>query len=343
MKRWIARTVAGLSLLGLFYACPGVSWADNISQINGIAAKDTSSSLTWRHVLAIPSNIFGTGAFATSASRYLSGSYSVVAGCTGINCTSLAAASVLAPNGDGFLSGNQSLMTIAHLYVSDPATGPPFNWNRLRSGLANTDPNGYLNVILRSRTGQTWQSDGIADNQNPTITNGWFNTLRFGVGVGGNVFKVVNNGFLSGGAEQNICDNCQAVVPWVATGVVDAGSGRNVSSPWTGEAIQGRTLFNSQTTGAADTAVVVTITGVAGERGHLFSVDARCSAGTSGLTVADAATTRWSTAATQVSTTNFVKQWNPALTMTTANNLVITLATCGAGNTGTLMVQADQY
>jgi hypothetical protein len=103
------------------------------------------------------------------------------------------------------------------------------------------------------------------------------------------------------------------------------------------------TVLNSQTTGAANTAVTITLTGTAGERVHVYKLTGRCSAGTSSLTVQDGATTIWSTPAGAVGTSNFTESWNPGLTMTTAANGVVTLAACGVGNTGTLTVQADRF
>lgn len=106
---------------------------------------------------------------------------------------------------------------------------------------------------------------------------------------------------------------------------------------------QAITLANTQTTAAANTAVVVTLTGVIGERWLLHGVDARCSAGTSGLTVeSPAGTTIWSTQAAQVTTTNFNHDWNTSLTANTGIGVVITLATCGVGNTGILIVQSSR-
>lgn len=115
-------------------------------------------------------------------------------------------------------------------------------------------------------------------------------------------------------------------------------------NPWQVVPIQRDTLTNSQTTGAANTAVTVTIAAATDQRAHLYKVAARCSAGTSSLTVQyPSGTTRWSTEAAEVTTVNFTERWNPGLTTTANTAMVITLATCGVGNTGTLMVQADRF
>jgi hypothetical protein len=100
---------------------------------------------------------------------------------------------------------------------------------------------------------------------------------------------------------------------------------------------------NSEATAAANTAVVSTLTVTAVQRGHLFLVNARCSAGTAQLTVADGATTIFSSAATEVGTTSFTKSWPVGLPSSPGNNLVITLTTCGAANTGTLDVQGSVF
>lgn len=111
--------------------------------------------------------------------------------------------------------------------------------------------------------------------------------------------------------------------------------------------IQGGTLSNSQTTGAATTAVVVTLTGIAGFRYHLWSISARCgtAADVATITVAEGATTRYSSAFTQVALVtqnSFDKNWPTGLTIADGANMVITLGACTAG-AGTLIVQADQF
>jgi hypothetical protein len=113
---------------------------------------------------------------------------------------------------------------------------------------------------------------------------------------------------------------------------------------------------NSESTSAANTAVSATIEVPASsafiERAQLFSVSARCSAGSAQLTVKDGGTTNslnnggtqlWSTAATEVGTTTFKFQWNPGLASSPGNGMVVTLGTCGAANTGTLDVQASVF
>jgi hypothetical protein len=102
---------------------------------------------------------------------------------------------------------------------------------------------------------------------------------------------------------------------------------------------------NSEATSVANTAVTTSFAAVSGARVHLWSVSARCSAGTAQLTVKDgvAGTTVWSTAATEVSTTTFRYQWNPALSSAVGNGMDVTLSTCGVANTGTLDVQESQF
>ena len=116
---------------------------------------------------------------------------------------------------------------------------------------------------------------------------------------------------------------------------------------WKGQAfpVQGTNLFNTQTTGAATTAVTVTLTALANARVHIYSVEGRCNtaANTSGITVTDGGTTIWSTVATEVlAANNFVRTWPTGLTAATNSQVVITLAACAAG-TGTLIVQADKF
>jgi hypothetical protein len=107
--------------------------------------------------------------------------------------------------------------------------------------------------------------------------------------------------------------------------------------------VQGNFLFNSSTTGAANTAVTVTITGASGTRVHVYRVSAFCSAGTATLTIADGATTKYTSTTGGVGTTEFVFSATAGLTISTGSNAVVTLTACGAANTGTVNVEADQY
>lgn len=129
------------------------------------------------------------------------------------------------------------------------------------------------------------------------------------------------------------------------SGTVTANQGAAAASTtaWPVATVQGAGLTNSQQVSAANTAVSKTITGVANQRAHLYRVDAFCSAGTSSLTITDGGTTIWSTPAGAVGTTEFTATWPVALSMTTGATGVITLGPCGAANTGTLIVQADQF
>lgn len=132
-----------------------------------------------------------------------------------------------------------------------------------------------------------------------------------------------------------------SVLPSTAGGIV---CGMSIG-PCASEQVQGTNLFNSQTTGAATTAVVVTIAAVVFSRVHVHAIEARCNtaAATSGLTMTDGGTTVWSTVGTEViAATNFVRKFDTAYTAATNSAVVITLAACTAG-TGTLIVQADQW
>jgi hypothetical protein len=107
--------------------------------------------------------------------------------------------------------------------------------------------------------------------------------------------------------------------------------------------VQGDTLLNSSATGAANTAVVATLTPAAANRAHLYAVAAFCSAGSATLTILDGATPLWTAPAGTVTTTLFTATWPVGLTGTTGAAVTVTLSTCGVGNTGTLSVQADQF
>lgn len=132
--------------------------------------------------------------------------------------------------------------------------------------------------------------------------------------------------------------------PWLTSAAQGAGAvNSGTLEAWQTTPVQRGTLANTEATGAADTAVVATIAAVANARAHLYRVDARCSAGTSALTVQDGATTIWSTVAAAITTAQFATTWAPGLTGTTNTAMTVTLATCGVGNTGTLTVQADRF
>jgi hypothetical protein len=106
---------------------------------------------------------------------------------------------------------------------------------------------------------------------------------------------------------------------------------------------------NSETVSAVNTAATVTLTpGFQSPQSvYIFSVSARCSAGTASLTIADSTQSKnvWTSAGTEVGTTTFKYQWNPGLnaSLTVSDTVTITLSTCGAGNTGTMNVQASIF
>ncbi len=104
--------------------------------------------------------------------------------------------------------------------------------------------------------------------------------------------------------------------------------------------------YNSETTSAVNTAITkslaLSLTGTA--RIVLFSVSARCSAGTAQLQVKDglAGTVIWSTGATEIGTSTFRFQWNPGLASSLSRGMDVVLSACGVGNTGVLDIQASQ-
>lgn len=101
------------------------------------------------------------------------------------------------------------------------------------------------------------------------------------------------------------------------------------------------TVSNTQTTGASNTAVTTTITTSSSQIAIISKITARCSASTANITVTDGSSTIWSTSSTAVGTTNFTEQWETGLTSPLGADPIITLSTCGVGNTGTLIVQAS--
>ena len=115
------------------------------------------------------------------------------------------------------------------------------------------------------------------------------------------------------------------------------------SAPLPIAAGQAQATFNSTATGATNAAVTATIPGLSGHRPRLYGVSAYCSAGSATITVSDAGTNIFTTPSGFVATTLTSIAWTPAaLTGAVGHAIIITLGTCGAGNTGTLTVQADR-
>jgi len=104
-------------------------------------------------------------------------------------------------------------------------------------------------------------------------------------------------------------------------------------------------VSNSESTAVAGTASVTLTPLLGSQRSHVFSVSARCSAGTAGITVVDttASLNLWTSGPAEVGTTTFKFQWNPGLAGATGDTITISLTTCGVANTGTLDVQASVF
>lgn len=114
------------------------------------------------------------------------------------------------------------------------------------------------------------------------------------------------------------------------------GLGSTNASGATGE------IFNNQTTGAANTAVTTTFTQGTGTAWRIVSIAAYCSAGSASLTITDASTTIWSTPAATITTTFVSFTW-PVPLMLVGAAPAVTLGACGAGNTGTLIIQGANF
>lgn len=114
---------------------------------------------------------------------------------------------------------------------------------------------------------------------------------------------------------------------------------------WRGQTVpvQGITLFNSQSSAAANTAVVVTIAATALQSAHLYKVTGVClTSGTSTFTVQDGASTIYSMSI-PTNPMSATETWTPGLTGTVNTNMVLTLNACGAGNVGVVSIQADRF
>lgn len=120
------------------------------------------------------------------------------------------------------------------------------------------------------------------------------------------------------------------------------GSGVSV---WNVTNTQGYTLFNSQTTGAANTSVVVTIPASASVRAMVHSIEAQCSSGSSNITIKDGTNVIFTSMGNNVpaSPSTYRREWSTPLTGTVNTAMTIELASCGVSNTGTLHVQASRW
>lgn len=103
----------------------------------------------------------------------------------------------------------------------------------------------------------------------------------------------------------------------------------------------GTSSFNLEAVSLTNGAVTTGPTVGNGQRGAIFSVNARCSAGTAQLTVSDNGVVIWSSGPTEVGTTTFRYQWNPGLAGSIGKSFGASLSACGAGNIGTLDIQAS--
>jgi hypothetical protein len=92
----------------------------------------------------------------------------------------------------------------------------------------------------------------------------------------------------------------------------------------------------------ASASAAKTLTGVAGRAWRVYGLSGWCSAGTSGVTIAEATVTTWSTPAAAIGT-SIVTFTFPPYTAAAGASVVITLAACGSGNTATLNVLADLH
>ena len=111
---------------------------------------------------------------------------------------------------------------------------------------------------------------------------------------------------------------------------------------------QSGTLFNSQTVGAANTAVTVDITGVSGESVHVYRVMMRCSPvgqDVGGGTIqSPIGTNLWTAQNGRIGTDPLEQAYTGVpLTAADGDDLRINLPACGAGNQGVLEVQADRW
>lgn len=177
-----------------------------------------------------------------------------------------------------------------------------------------------------------------------------FNITGFVGALGASLFTVVPpTGLFSVGysTPASPCTSLQVVYQHATVGAGTISAYYVFSPPATVPATaQPAFTQNAESVSGTNASVSQFIGGSSGRaaRAYLFSVSARCSAGTAQLTVNDGLVQIWSTSATEVSTTTFKYQWTPGLASASpAVAMSVTLGTCGAANVGTLDVQASVF
>lgn len=209
---------------------------------------------------------------------------------------------------------------------------------------------GYLIVTTSAgavTTGTTLAltANNFATTANVTTANGSINISGLGASAIG-VFPIqpipCSSTYATFGTAAMAAGTFSAYIVFVSPNTPN-----NLFSPST----QPPTTLNQQVTGAVNTTTSIQISAavVGGPgaywRAHVYSVSARCSAGTGQLLIKDgvSGTTLWSTAAGEISTTTTTFRWEPGLATGLGNGLEVDLTTCGGGNTGTIALQASQF
>jgi hypothetical protein len=96
-------------------------------------------------------------------------------------------------------------------------------------------------------------------------------------------------------------------------------------------------------TSAVNTAVWYVVTGLTYLSNRLQRIDAYCDTGSAQIVVSSAGATIWQSDGGYIGTTSKGLVWIPPLLLPTGNSLSVGLTACGSGNTGTLIVEADQF
>jgi hypothetical protein len=221
----------------------------------------------------------------------------------------------------GVLVGNTAVSQLVGLAVAQSAT----LWNNVADAAkGNGLPNGILSQALYVHNGTTF------DRITGDITNGLDVDITRLPGA-----TTPADGF---------ANPTNALTSWALNGIWNG----STWDRWTGRVsnVEQQSLFNTSTTGAAATIVTVTLSAVAGQRSHIYSVDGRCNtaAETSSITITDnGGTLIWSSgvAAVTAAAPYYSHTWPTGLTGTTNTVMTINLGACATG-TGTLMVQADK-
>lgn len=218
----------------------------------------------------------------------------------------------------GVLVGNTAISQLVGLAVAQTSTV----WNNIRDAAAG---DALTNGILASNT-YLWNGSSFDRVRG---TNGSMNVQLLGA-------ITPADGYANPTTASQV---------WNLNGIFNG----STWDRWRGEVanVQRGTLLNQRQNSAANTINTITLSAVAGQSNHLYAItEATCTpAGNSSISVADGATTIFSTQPGEVPTapSAFVDHWFTGLTGTVNTAMTISIQACGTGNNSVLGIQADRF